>query len=84
MVKARLPAAGWNPEQRSMAFDALKAMTQNGSAQLSFSDLRDLVGVDVETATGAAALAAWAERNGCQLDISSILKMVTVRPGPAR
>jgi len=61
-----------------MAFAALDAMREIKKIDLSFSDLRDLTGVDVETAQGASALAAWAERNRRKLSVSTILKMVSL------
>jgi hypothetical protein len=61
-----------------MARDALDAILKDGTAihALSFSDLRDLTGVDVEDAHGAGMLFAWAERRGCKIEISNTLKMV--------
>lgn len=61
-----------------MAFAALDAMRQVKKIELSFSDLRDLTGVDVETTQGASALAAWARDNGRKLSVSNILKMVSL------
>jgi len=61
-----------------MALAALDAMKKVEKIELSFSDLRDVAGIDVETPEGLAALEAWAKDNSRKLSVSSLLKLVSL------
>jgi hypothetical protein len=57
----------------AMRLDTLKDFVdQNswGAASISFDELHDLTGVDVDDAEGAAQLGRWAKKNDIEIEVS--------------
>lgn len=62
-----------------MGLDQLDAVVkQNGKAVLTFGDLHELIGLDVENAKGAETLYKWGKIRGVSVRVNSITKMVTL------
>lgn len=64
-----------------MGLEQLDAVLKaNGKAVLTFEDLHDLTGVDVEDARAAETLYKWGKTRGVPVSVSSIAKVVTLGP----
>lgn len=60
-----------------MAMDRLDAMLKkSGKAVLTFEDLNDLVGVDVDDAKAMDALYKWGHANGVSVKVHPLTKTV--------
>lgn len=62
-----------------MAMDQLDAiLKKNGKAVLTFEDLNDLVGVDVDDAKAMEALYKWGKAKGIAVKVNSMTKTVVL------
>jgi low affinity Fe/Cu permease len=62
-----------------MAMDQLDAiLRKSGKAVLTFEDLNDLVGVDVDDAEAMEALYKWGEAQGIAVKVNPLTKTVVL------
>lgn len=61
-----------------MSLEQLDAIIKNGKAVLTFDDLNDLVGLDVDDAKAVEALYKWGKAKGVSVKINPVTKLITL------